>query len=152
MGAASHRGVLAVEEPLPPPGALLVRFDGNNFSVPVRGVHRASPPCESTVRVYREEQLVAEHRRIWANEAVSFDPVHYPALLERKPEALDFTRPPRRLGVAPVLRALRLRLEAAHGSEGTPREYTPSAHFPPKARDRRRFEFGLVPPNPALGG
>ena len=38
------------------------------------------------------EEIVAEHRRIWSKEAVSFDPVHYLALLERKPGALDFAR------------------------------------------------------------
>ena len=36
---------------------------------------------------------IAEHRRLWGREGVSFDPVHYLALLERKPGALDHARP-----------------------------------------------------------
>lgn len=102
----------------------LVRFDGNDYSVPVRCAHRevlAKGDCES-VRIYREEELVAEHRRIWEKEAVTFDPVHYLALLERKPGALDFARPLEGWELPGCFGLLRRRLEAAHGSEGT-REY-----------------------------
>lgn len=102
----------------------LVRFDGNDYSVPVRCAHRevvAKGDCES-VRVYDGEELVAEHRRIWTKEAVSFDPVHYLALLERKPGALDFARPLEGWELPECFGVLRRRLEAAHGSEGT-REY-----------------------------
>ncbi len=102
----------------------LVRFDGNDYSVPVRCAHRevvAKGDCES-VRVYCGEELVAEHRRIWAKEAVSFDPVHYLALLERKPGALDFARPLEGWELPECFGVLRRRLEADHGSEGT-REY-----------------------------
>jgi len=102
----------------------LVRFDGNDYSVPVRCAHRevvAKGDCES-VRIYREGELVAEHRRIWSKEAVSFDPVHYLALLERKPGALDFARPLEGWELPECFAVLRRRLEGAHGSEGT-REY-----------------------------
>jgi len=102
----------------------LVRFDGNDYSVPVRCAHRevvGKGDCES-VRVYCEGELVAEHRRIWAKEAVSFDPVHYLALLERKPGALDFARPLEGWELPECFGVLRRRLEADHGSEGT-REY-----------------------------
>ena len=85
----------------------LVRFDGNDYSVPVRWAHRevvVKGDCES-VRIYREDEPVAEHRRIWEKEQVCFDPVHYLALLERKPGALDFARPLEGLGAAGVLPA-----------------------------------------------
>jgi hypothetical protein len=99
----------------------LVRFDSNDYSVPVRCAHRevvAKGDCES-VRIYREEKLIAEHRRIWEKERVSFDPVHYLALLERKPGALDFARPLEGWGLPECLQVLRRRLEADHGSGGT---------------------------------
>ena len=102
----------------------LVRFDGNDYSVPVRWAHRevvAKGDCES-VRIYRDDEPVAEHRRIWEKEQVRFDPVHYLALLERKPGALDFARPLEGWELPECLRLLRRRLEADHGSEGT-REY-----------------------------
>src|SRR5262245_45623364 len=73
----------------------LVRFDDNDYSVPVRWAHHPI-----VVRAYAERvvlchqgQEVAEHRRLWGREGVSYDPVHYLALLERKPGAFDFARP-----------------------------------------------------------
>ncbi len=45
----------------------LVRFDGNDYSVPVRCAHRevvVKGDCER-VRIYHGEEEVAEHRRIW---------------------------------------------------------------------------------------
>ena len=99
----------------------LVRFDGNDYSVPVRWAHRevlVKGDCES-VRIYREDEPAAEHRRIWEKERVCFDPVHYLALLERKPGALDFARPLEGWELPECLHLLRRRLEADHGSEGT---------------------------------
>ena len=101
-----------------------MRFDCNDYSVPVRCAHRevvVKGDCES-VRIYREDQLVAEHRRIWEKEQVCFDPVHYLALLERKPGALDFARPLEGWELPECLQVLRRRLEADHDSEGT-KEY-----------------------------
>jgi len=102
----------------------LVRFDSNDYSVPVRWAHRevvVKGDCES-VRIYREDEPVAEHRRIWEKEQVCFDPIHYLALLERKPGAFDFARPLEGWKLPENLLLLRRRLEADHGSEGT-REY-----------------------------
>ena len=102
----------------------LVRFDGNDHSVPMRCAHRevvAKGDCER-VRIHRDEERVAEHRRIWERERVRFDPVHYLALLERNPGALDFARPPEGWELPECPRVLRRRLEADHGSEGT-KEY-----------------------------
>ena len=102
----------------------LVRFDRNDYSVPVRCAHRevvVKGDCES-VRVYHQEQLVAGHRRIWEKEQVCFDPIHYLALLERKPGALDFTRPLEGWELPECFAILRRRLEADHGSDGV-KEY-----------------------------
>jgi hypothetical protein len=45
------------------------------------------------VRFVVRDTVVAEHLRDWGKENVHFDPVHYLALLERKPGALDFGKP-----------------------------------------------------------
>lgn len=102
----------------------LVRFDCNDYSVPVRCAHRevvVKGDCES-VRIYHQDQLIAGHRRIWEKEQVRFDPVHYLALLERKPGALDFARPLEGWGLPQCFGTLRRRLEADHGSDGS-KEY-----------------------------
>jgi len=102
----------------------LVRFDGNDYSVPVRCAYRevvVKGDCER-VRIYHGDEQVADHRRIWDKHQVSFDPLHYLALLERKAGALDFARPLEGWDLPECFGVLRRRLEAEHGSEGT-REY-----------------------------
>jgi len=102
----------------------LVRFDGNDYSVPVRCAHRevvVKGDCER-VRIYQGEEEVAEHRRIWDKHQVRFEPLHYLALLERKTGALDFARPLEGWELPLCFGVLRRRLEATDGSEGT-REY-----------------------------
>jgi transposase len=102
----------------------LVRFDGNDYSVPVCWAYRevvVKADCVD-VRIYGGDELIAEHRRIWEKEQIRFDPVHYLALLERKPGALDFARPLENWGLPECFDVLRRRLEASAGGEGT-REY-----------------------------
>jgi len=102
----------------------LVRFDRNDYSVPVQWAHHpivAKGFCQEVV-LCAQGQEVARHRRIWETEQVRFEPLHYLALLERKPGALDHARPlvgwtlPESFGV------LRRRLEAEREGDGT-REY-----------------------------
>jgi transposase len=102
----------------------LVRFDCNDYSVPVRCAHRevvVKGDCES-VRIYHRDQRIAEHRRIWDKEQVRFNPVHYLALLERKPGAFDFARPLEGWNLPQCFGILCRRLEADRGSEGS-KEY-----------------------------
>ena len=73
----------------------LVRFDSNSYSVPVKYAHRQIT-IVATVdegRLIFEDRLVARHPRHWGREQFVFDPVHYLALLERKPGAMDYARP-----------------------------------------------------------
>lgn len=102
----------------------LVRFDRNDYSVPTEFAHRevfASGGIDD-VTCAVDGRVIATHRRSWKKERTFFDPVHYFALLERKPGALDFAlplasfTPPANFGV------LRRRLEAEFGDRGT-REY-----------------------------
>ncbi len=98
----------------------LVRFDGNDYSVPVRHAH-----CTVVVKGYtdrvevcRKEERIAVHKRLWGKEGVSFDPVHYLALLERKPGGLDHARPPEGWNLPECFNTLRRRLENEEDREG----------------------------------
>ena len=102
----------------------LVRFDRNDYSVPVAFAHHELTVTGAIeqVRISEGPRLVALHRRIWEREQVSFDPVHYLALLERKPGALDVARPLKDWGLPDCFALLRRRLESSLGWQGT-REY-----------------------------
>lgn len=102
----------------------LVRFDDNDYSVPVRYAHHpiVVKGYFGRVELCCKGEVIAVHRRIWEKEQVSFDPVHYLALLERKPGALDHARPLAGWELPVCFRMLRRRLEADWDGEGT-REY-----------------------------
>jgi hypothetical protein len=65
-----------------------------------------------------QDQVVAEHPRDWEKENVHYDPVHYLALLERKPGALDFGKPFDDWDLPEVFSVLRRRLEGELGQTG----------------------------------
>ncbi len=102
----------------------LVRFDRNSYSVPVAYAHRPVTVVAGIdeVRLVVENHLVATHRRYWGKEHTEYDPVHYLALLERKPGALDFARPLDGWNLPGCFDLLRRRLEAQLDHKGT-REY-----------------------------
>jgi hypothetical protein len=73
----------------------LVRYRGNDYSVPTAYGHR-----EVLVRGYVHEvviacaaEAIARHPRSYEREDFVFDPLHYLALLERKIGALDQAAP-----------------------------------------------------------
>ena len=104
----------------------LVRFDSNDYSVPVRYAHHPVVLKGYTDRVeitYHGERI-ADHERSWKKEEVRFKPLHYLALLERKPGALDFARPLEGWQLPDCFGVLRRRLEQEEErkGEGT-REY-----------------------------
>jgi transposase len=102
----------------------LVRFECNDYSVPVRYAHYETvvKGYIDRVEVFRGDGRIAIHPRLWGKEGVHFDPVHYLALLERKPGGLDHARPLEDWKLPACFRDLRRRLEADHDGEGT-REY-----------------------------
>jgi transposase len=99
----------------------LVRFDGNDYSVPTDCAHQAVTAVGGIeeVRLVVGRRVVARHPRLWAKEQVHFDPVHYLALLERKPGALDFARPLEGWQLPDCFAVLRRRLEGELGGAGT---------------------------------
>jgi transposase len=98
----------------------LVRFDGNDYSVPTACAHQPITVVGGLdeVRLVCRDRLVARHRRCWGKEQVAFDPVHYLALLERKPGAFDYARPLAEWDLPEAFAVLRRRFEAAWGQGG----------------------------------
>jgi hypothetical protein len=98
----------------------LVRFDANDYSVPTAYAHQPITIVGELdeVRLVCRDRLVARHRRHWGREHVTFDPIHYLALLERKPGAFDFARPLSGWDLPADFAALRRRFEAAWGEAG----------------------------------
>jgi transposase len=102
----------------------LGRFDGNDYSVPVALAHRVLSVTANSdsVRFSHQGQVVAVHRRCWGKGQVTFEPLHYLALLEHKPFAFDFARPLCGWQLPDCFAALRKRLEEADPREAT-RQY-----------------------------
>jgi hypothetical protein len=99
----------------------LVRFDRNDYSVPTAWAHHPVTVIGGIdqVRIVAQDRVVATHPRCWDRAQVRFEPVHYLALLERKPGALDFARPLAGWELPASVRLLRRRLEADLGHAGT---------------------------------
>ena len=66
--------------------------------------------------------MIARHRRDWGKEGLIFEPVHYLALLERKPGALDHARPLDGWELPECFRVLRRCLQGVFGRRAD-REY-----------------------------
>ncbi len=98
----------------------LVRFDGNDYSVPTAYAHHAITVVGGLdeVRLVCRDHLVARHRRHWGKEHITFEPIHYLALLERKPGAFDQARPLEGWRLPEPFAILRRRCEAAWGETG----------------------------------
>ena len=99
----------------------LVRFDTIDYSVPTAHAHRG-PTAVGTVdrlRIVAGDRVVAVHRRCWDRGRVFYDPVHYLALLGRKPGAPDFAAPLAGRELPVCFGVLRRRLEAELGGPGT---------------------------------
>lgn len=99
----------------------LVRFNRNDYSVPTAYAHHDLTVVGTIeqVRVLFGDSIIATHRRHWGKEQIQFDPVHYLALLERKPGALDFARPLERWGLPECFGILRRRMENELSGLGT---------------------------------
>ena len=101
----------------------LGRFDGNDYSVPTAFAYQTMTAIGTIdcVRFQQRGDVVATHVRHWGKGQVTFEPLHYLALLERKPGALDYARPLAGWSLPPAFAALRRRLEEADAKGGTRR-------------------------------
>jgi transposase len=102
----------------------LVRFDTNSYSVPIKYAHRKITIVATVdeVRLVFQDKLIARHRRHWGREQFVFDPVHYLALLERKPGGFDHARPLEDWNLPECFDTLRRRMEHEPDGLGT-RQY-----------------------------
>jgi len=98
----------------------LVRFDDNDYSVPVSYGHHEILVKGYVDRVVlcHQDKVVAEHRRSWGKEGTFFDYRHYLPLLERKPGSLDYARPLAGLDLPECFDTLRRRLQGQEEKEG----------------------------------
>jgi transposase len=101
----------------------LVRYDTNDYSVPVRLAHHQTTIKASVrfIEVYQQDKLIAKHHRCWDRECQIFDPMHYIELLERKPGSLDHARPLEEFQLPKCFATYRQLLET-HRDNGT-KEY-----------------------------
>jgi transposase len=107
----------------------LVRYRGNDYSVPVAYGHR-----EVLIRGFVHEvviscgaEVIARHRRSYEHEDLVFDPLHYLPLIERKIGALDQAAPLKGWELPEAFATLRRLMKARmgprnHGAAGK-REY-----------------------------
>ena len=70
------------------------------------------------MRIVYDRHVIAEHVRDWEAENVHYDPVHYLALLQRKPNSLDFGKPFEQWNLPSGFAVLRRRLESQSGGAG----------------------------------
>ena len=102
----------------------LVRYRNNDYSAPVQYGHR-----EVLVKGFVHEvvicaasEVIARHPRSYEREDLVFDPLHYLALLEQKPNALDQAAPLSGWNLPEGFAQLRRLLEARLAKKGK-REY-----------------------------
>ena len=98
----------------------LVRYRGVDYSVPTRYGHRAVVVkgfVEEVVILAGSEEI-ARHRRCYEKGGFVFDPLHYLALLEQKPGALDQAAPLQGWDLPAGFAEMRRLLEARMGPRG----------------------------------
>jgi len=102
----------------------LVRYRGNDYSVPTEYGHRQVlvKGFVHEVVIACASEVIARHQRSYEREAVVFDPLHYLALLEQKTRALDQAAPLAGWKLPDCFAQLRRLLEARLKKHGS-REY-----------------------------
>jgi len=102
----------------------LVRYETNDYSVPVKYGHQRVlvKAFVWEVVIACGSQVIARHRRSYGREEMIFDPLHYLALLEQKTRALDQAAPLQGWELPTEFMELRRQMEARLAKGGR-REY-----------------------------
>ncbi len=102
----------------------LVRYETNDYSVPVEYGHRQVllKAFVWEVVISAASEVIARHRRSYGREEMIFDPLHYLTLLEEKTNALDQAAPLQGWQLPEAFAELRRQMEARLGKRGR-REY-----------------------------
>lgn len=98
----------------------LVRYKSNDYSVPsTYGLREVTIRAfVNVVEIGCGGGVIARHARCYEREQMIFDPVHYFALLETKPGALDQAAPLVDWEMPGELQTLRRLMEARHARQG----------------------------------
>ncbi len=99
----------------------LVRFDTNDYSVPVKYAHHqvVVKGFPDMVKIYTEGKLLARHDRSYQSSQFIVDPLHYIPLLESKPGGIHNARPFKGEPWGNNFERMRSELEWRYGGEGT---------------------------------
>jgi transposase len=102
----------------------LVRYRGNDYSVPTAYGFRevVVKGFVEAVVIHAGSEQIARHQRSYGRAELVFDPLHYLALIERKPGALDQAAPLQHWDLPEPFAHLRRLLEARMARKGK-REY-----------------------------
>jgi len=102
----------------------LVRYETNDYSVPVEYGHRQVlvKAFVWEVVICAGSEVIARHPRSYDREEMIFNPLHYLALLEQKTNALDQAAPLQGWSLPEEFLELRRQMEARLGKRGR-REY-----------------------------
>ena len=118
---------------------LLVRFDGNDYSVPME--HGAAAlrgaGYVDRVEVQVNHETVCTHARSYDKGQFVLEPLHYVKLLQRKPGSLDNARPFKGDPWGPDLRAMRGELEYRQPDGAAPGSLSESCNWRSRTRSRR---------------
>ncbi|WP_437191101.1 IS21 family transposase [Planctomicrobium sp. SH527] len=138
-------------EPTQADALSLVRFDRNSYSVPTKYAYRPIIVKASIDQVHLicDGIEVACHSRCWDKEQTFYNPIHYLALLERKPGGFDHARPLENWDLPVSFDILRRRFEAEFSGRGT-REFIKvlrllEKHSLSSLKDAVQHELGYVP-------
>lgn len=74
---------------------LLVRFDKNDYSVPFEFAYQdvTVKAFVFNLEIFKGTEKIAQHERLYDKGQISYNPIHYLPLLERKPRAIDQAEP-----------------------------------------------------------
>ena len=102
----------------------MVRYRGNDYSVPMAFGHREVwiKGFVDRVVIGCATEVIAEHIRSYDKDDITFDPIHYLRLIERKIMAFDQAAPLQDWDLPEAFSTLRRLLEARQGKTGK-REY-----------------------------
>jgi hypothetical protein len=102
----------------------LVRYETNDYSVPVEYGHRQVLVKASVweLVISHMSEVIARHKRSYGREEMIFDPLHYVSLLEQKSNALDQAAPLAGWQLPEEFTELRRQMEGRLGKRGR-REY-----------------------------
>lgn len=102
----------------------VVRYRGNEYPVPVASGHLEVwiKGCRDRVVIGCAAEVIAEHVRSYDKDDITFDPVHYPRLIERKIMAFDQAVPLQDWDLPDACSTSQRLLETRQGKTGK-REY-----------------------------